>query len=102
MVKSISFDNFSEEIADGKVVIDFYAPWCAPCAMMSPVIEEISSVYGDVKFLKANVDEEGVLAGAFKVSSIPYFVYFINGRIVSHASGCLSGEELIKKLGLQQ
>ena len=100
MVEKITFDNFSEQIAEGKVVIDFWAPWCAPCHMMASVLEALSDRYGDVNFFKVNVDEEGVLAGAFGIGSIPYCVYFVDGRIMSHASGYMNQDELAKALGL--
>ena len=66
-------DNFKKEVEEykGLIIIDLYADWCAPCRMLSPVIEELESENTDVKFCKINVDQEPELARMFKVSSIP-------------------------------
>ena len=66
-------DNFKNEVEEykGLIIIDLYADWCAPCRMLSPVIEELESENTDVKFCKINVDQEPELARMFKVSSIP-------------------------------
>ena len=74
---NITKNNFEQEVlhSDKPVLIDFWAPWCGPCRMLSPVISEIAEEYGDkVKVCKVNVDDEGELAASFNVMSIPTLV----------------------------
>ena len=79
MIKEINDKNFSEEVtnSDSIVVVDFWAPWCGPCKMLTPVIEELAREMGkEVKFAKVNVDENPVISSKYKVSSIPTVVIF--------------------------
>ncbi|MCB2295080.1 thioredoxin [Clostridium algoriphilum] len=74
MIKEVNDNNFNEEIANSEdiVVVDFWAPWCGPCKMLSPVIEELASEMGTkVKFTKVNVDESPMISSKYKISSIP-------------------------------
>ena len=71
--------NFRDEIARGKVVVDFWAAWCGPCRMIGPVIEALASERSDVKFGKLNVDENQRTASAFNVQGIPLLVFFKDG-----------------------
>jgi thioredoxin 1 len=90
------FDNF---VKQGVVLIDFFAEWCMPCMMMSPVIEELSEkMKGKAKFGKVNVEDNSSIAQKFNVSSIPNFVLFKNGKPADQFIGALSEEELEKKL----
>ncbi|MBL4936088.1 thioredoxin [Clostridium sp. YIM B02515] len=82
MIKEVMDNNFNEEISEGDapVVVDFWAPWCGPCKMLGPVIEELSSEYDNkVKFLKVNVDNNPVVSQMYRVSSIPTVMVFKNG-----------------------
>ncbi len=86
----ITGQNFQKEVLQSRqpVLLDFWAPWCAPCRRLSPVIEELAEKYeGMVKVGKVNVDEEAELASAFKVMSIPYVVMIKDGKIVNTAVG---------------
>ena len=86
----ITKDNFEQEVlkSDKPVLIDFWAPWCGPCRMLSPTIAEIAEEYGDkVKVCKVNVDEQGDLASMFRVSSIPLLVVMKDGKVVNSAVG---------------
>ena len=79
MIKEVNDLNFNEEItnSDSIVVVDFWAPWCGPCKMLTPVIEELAKEMGkEVKFAKVNVDENPVISSKYRVSSIPTVVIF--------------------------
>lgn len=87
---NITRNNFEQEVlhSDKPVLIDFWASWCGPCRMLSPVISEIAEEYGDkVKVCKVNVDEEGDLAAAFNVMSIPMLVVMKDGKVTNSAVG---------------
>ena len=81
-------DNYKEITAsDKKILIDFYADWCGPCRMLSPVIDEIATEHPEHIIAKVNVDEEGELAMQFDVTSIPTLVVIKDGKIVNRAMG---------------
>ena len=85
-------DTFDEEVMKSNipVMIDFYAEWCGPCRMMSPVVEQLAEEYeGKVKIGKVNVDEEDELAMKFGIQSIPSFVFIKDGEVVESVTGAL-------------
>ena len=86
---NINKNNFQNEIMDSEktVLLDFWAPWCAPCRMVVPVIEEIADERPDIKVGKINVDEQPELASKFSIMSIPTLVVMKNGKIVQQVSG---------------
>ena len=88
-VISLTKDNFNREVMEctTKVLIDFYADWCGPCQMVSPLVDEIAGERQDIKVCKVNVDEQPELASRFGVVSIPTLVVMKNGKIVDQAIG---------------
>ena len=86
----ITRENFVNEVMKSNipVLIDFWAPWCGPCRMMGPIIEQLAEEYeGKAKVGKVNVDEEGELSQAFGVMSIPTIVLIKDGKVVKQAVG---------------
>jgi len=87
---NLTKDTFDTEVMKSEipVLIDFWATWCGPCRMLSPIIEEIAEEYdGKVKVCKVNVDEEPELANAFSISSIPTLIVIKDGKIVGKSLG---------------
>ena len=93
----INKENFQEEVlnASKPVLLDFWAPWCGPCQMLLPVIEEIAGEQDEIKICKVNVDEERELAKQFRVMSIPTLIVMKNGETVNRALGYRSKEEVL-------
>ena len=77
------------------VLVDFYADWCNPCRMLSPIIEEISETYPNIRFCKVNVDEQMELAQRYQVSSIPMLLFFRQGQVVNQAIGLQSKSAIL-------
>jgi thioredoxin 1 len=96
----ITKSNFENEVlkSDKPVLIDFWATWCGPCRMLAPVIEEIANERSDIKVGKVNVDDEGELATAFGISSIPTVVLMKDGKVVSQSVGYRPKEQLLEML----
>ena len=86
---SVNKNNFNQEVlnSDKPVLMDFWAPWCGPCRMVVPLVEEIAKERSDIKVVKINVDEEQELAMQFGVMSIPTLVVMKNGKIVNQVTG---------------
>ncbi|PIR48567.1 thioredoxin [Candidatus Peregrinibacteria bacterium CG10_big_fil_rev_8_21_14_0_10_55_24] len=101
MANAISDDQFDQEVlkANVPVLVDFWAPWCGPCKMMIPIVDELSAEYeGRVKIVKINVDENAQTPGKFGVMSIPTFILFKDGKPVSTFIGAKSKEDVKKEL----
>ena len=88
--------NFDEEVLKykGVVLIDFWASWCAPCNMLSPVIDQVAGEHNEIKVVTVNVDEQGELAGKFGIHSIPTLVVMKDGVEVKRTSGLMSKSEV--------
>lgn len=99
----ITKQNFEEEImaSEVPVLLDFWAPWCGPCRMVSPIIDALSSeVVGKAKIAKVNIDEQPELASKFKVMSIPTLAVMHKGQLTDMKVGARSKQELKAMLGL--
>ena len=83
---------------DGIVIVDFYATWCGPCQMLSPVLEKLSEEYTDIEFVKVNTDEFLELAEEYKIMSIPALKVFEKGNVVKESVGLVSKKELLELL----
>ncbi len=98
---TLTRENFENEIlnSDRPVLIDFWASWCGPCRMLSPVISQIAEEYdGKVKVCKVNVDEETELASAFRVSGIPTLVVMKDGKITNTAVGVRPKSQIVSMI----
>ena len=93
-------ENFQQEVlnAENKVLLDFWAPWCGPCRMVSPIIEEIARERSDIKVGKVNIDEQPELAQEFGIMSIPTRVVLEKGKIVNHAVGARPKDAILSLL----
>ena len=97
---NINKNNFQNEVmnSDKPILLDFWAPWCAPCHMVAPTVEEIASERVDIKVGKINVDEQPELANKFGIMSIPTLVVMKNGKIVQRVSGVRPKNTILEML----
>lgn len=97
-VINITKNNFAEEVlnSDKPVLLDFWASWCGPCRMVSPIIDEIAGERADIKVGKINVDEQPELAAEFKVMSIPTLIVIKDGKIVNQSVGAKPKNQILE------
>lgn len=102
MVIEITEQNFKKEVIDSEIpiLLDFWASWCGPCRMLSPVVEEISNEYMNIKVGKVNVDEQSELAQKFGIMSIPTLMVFKNGKHIDTKIGVIPKSAILSMLGI--
>lgn len=97
MTTDLTKENFDAEVIafDGKVLVDFWAEWCGPCMMLSPIVDEIAEEYDDIKVCKVNCDEARDLALDYNVMAIPCVIYFENGEEKNRSIGYVEKQDLL-------
>lgn len=100
MVLKITKENFDKEVlnAEGKVLVDFWAEWCGPCMLLSPLIDEIAEEVDDVKFCKVNCDDSRDLALEFGINAIPTILVFENGEMINQSIGLVEKEDILNMI----
>lgn len=98
---NLTAQNFDQTIlqSDKPIFVDFWAPWCGPCRMMGPIVEELATETDSVIFAKVNVDEETEVAQRFNILSIPTFMIFKGGQPVDQFSGAMGKEAMKERIG---
>ena len=95
----LTAENFEATLSEGVALVDFWAPWCGPCRMIAPVIEELAEEYdGKAKICKVNTDEEQDVAVQFGIRSIPTILFFKDGEMVEQVVGAQSKAALAEKI----
>ena len=97
-VQKLNQNNFNNAIANGTALVDFYADWCGPCRMVSPIVDEIAEERSDITVGKVNVDDEPDLAQQFGVMSIPFVASFKGGQLHKSSVGVQPKESLLALL----
>ena len=91
---TLTNENFEKETKKGVVLADFWAPWCGPCRMLSPIVDALSLEMKEMKFGKVNVDEQPELSEKFEVASIPTLLLFRDGKVIANRVGATTKENM--------
>ena len=100
-VQIVNDASFEQQVLHSSipVVVDFWAPWCAPCHQLSPIIERLAEEYrGQIRFFKLNVDENPLASGKYQVQSIPLLLFFKNGKVIEQSRGAVPEDAVRNKL----
>ncbi|MDR3257207.1 MAG: thioredoxin [Mycoplasmataceae bacterium] len=98
----VSLKDLKEITSNGYTLVDFYATWCGPCKMLSPIIDELSNTMSDIQFVKIDVDQASDAAQAFSIRSIPTVYLFKDGKTLSFFNGYLPKEQVIDFINKQK
>ena len=100
MAKVATNTNFSELLQDNKlIIVDFWATWCGPCRMLSPILDEVEEeMAGQISVVKVNVDDADEIAAQYRIMSIPTLLFFKNGQLVDKAVGAMPKAVLVEKI----
>ena len=96
----INKENFHQEViaSDKPVLLDFWAPWCGPCRLLAPILDQVAEEREDIKVVKVNVDEEPELAGQFRVYSIPTLAVMKDGQVVHQSAGARPKAQILNMI----
>ena len=96
----INKENFHQEViaSDKPVLLDFWAPWCGPCRLLAPILDEVAEEREDIKVVKVNVDEEPELAGQFRVYSIPTLAVMKDGQLLHQSAGARPKAQILNMI----
>ena len=97
-VQKLNQNNFNNAIANGTALVDFYADWCGPCRMVSPIVDEIAEERSDITVGKVNVDDENILATKYGVMSIPTLIVFKDGKEAARIVGARPKAAILAEL----
>jgi thioredoxin 1 len=99
-VLNVNKENFKQEVLESEktVLVDFYADWCGPCRMVSPIVDEIAAEHPEYKVVKVNVDAENELASAYGVMSIPTLIVIKEGKVVEQSTGARPKAQILAML----
>ncbi len=100
MAKVATNTNFSELLQDNKlIIVDFWATWCGPCRMLSPILDEVEEeMAGQISVVKVNVDDADEIAAQYRIMSIPTLLFFKNGQLVDKTVGAMPKAILVEKI----
>jgi len=99
MLKHINdADEFSEAIEKGTVLVDFYATWCGPCSMLTPIIEKIAAEHTEIEVIKVDIDKGSELAAKYRISAVPTLMVFKDGKQVNHGMGYMPEANILRLL----
>ena len=99
-IKHLSKNEFDQSVNAGEdlVIVDFFATWCGPCKMLTPVVERMAEKHSDVHFYKVDIDEENDLASRFQIMSVPTLLYMKQGQMVNKSVGLVSPADMEKEI----